>query len=389
MKVRVLRVVTASFVVHWHLNNTLKRISDDFETCVVGQDVSLCQEAFPKIKFKDININRKTSLIEDILAFYSLCKFIIVYKPQIIHSIMPKAGFLASIAGFICRVPIRVHTFTGQTWVAKKGISSYLYYVLDLIINFLNTECLTDSNSQSDFLFENYIRHAGRPLKVLSKGSLSGVDISRFNLEVLLKDAHGLKEQLKIKDEDFVFSYLARKTKAKGALDILLAFHEISLIYPQVHLLFIGPDEDGLISDLKKTKPYLFHRVIELGHVDNPELYLAITNVLCLPSYREGFGSVVIDAAALGVPTIGSRIPGLNDSISDNETGILIKVGDTIELETKMKLMIEKPDLVEQMGYNAKNRVKQYFTADKLYQELKGFYSSCMINNFGSEVYKY
>ncbi len=389
MKVRVLRVVTASFVVHWHLNNTLKRMSDDFETCVVGQDVSLCRDAYPNIKFTDININRKTSLFEDILAFYSLCKFIIIYKPQIIHSIMPKAGLLASIAGFICRVPIRVHTFTGQTWVAKKGISRHVYYVLDLLINFLNTECLTDSNSQSDFLFENYIRHKGKPLKVLSKGSLSGVDISRFNLEILLKNTLELKKQLKIKEEDFVYSFIARKTKAKGALDILIAFHEISLINPQVLLLFIGPDEDGLISDLKKTKPYLFDRVIEFGHVDNPELYLSITDVLCLPSYREGFGSIVIDAAALGVPTIGSRIPGLYDSISDNETGILINAGDTVELVTKMRLMIEKPDLVKEMGFNAKNRVHQYFTADKLYQELKFFYNSCLIEKFGSEVYKY
>ena len=151
-KLKVVRVVTASYVVPWHLKNTLRRMPTDFEVCVVGQDVSKYKDSYPNVKFVDIKINRKTSLISDALALIALCKFFLSYKPDIVHSIMPKAGLLTSLAGFICRVPIRIHTFTGQTWVAKIGLSRYFYYCLDRLINFLNTICLTDSPSQSAFL---------------------------------------------------------------------------------------------------------------------------------------------------------------------------------------------------------------------------------------------
>jgi glycosyltransferase involved in cell wall biosynthesis len=376
MKFRVLRVVTASYVVPWHLNNTLNRITDDFDVSVVGQNVTLNQSNYPKIKFIDIDINRKTNLLADIKALFNLCIIIFKYKPHIIHSIMPKAGFLASLAGVICRVPVRLHTFTGQTWVAKKGFARYIYYFFDVVVNKLNTECLTDSFSQSIFLAENHITNSGRPLHVLSKGSLSGVEISRFNFELNYENRITLRESLGINTDEFVFSFIARKTQAKGALDMLNAFSLISSFYPKTRLLFIGPDEDGKIKKLQLSNPQLFNKVIEIGHVDNHEEYLAITDVLCLPSYREGFGSIVIDAAAMRVPAIGSRIPGLTDSIVENVTGLLFREGNIDEFVKKMILFIENPGLQLELGVNAKNRVDEFFTADKLYFSLKEFYNN-------------
>lgn len=374
MKLKVVRVVTASYVVPWHLSNTLKRMTADFEVCVVGQGVSANKDAFPDVKFVDININRKTSLIADGAALFQLCKFLLAYKPDIVHSIMPKAGLLTAIAGFICRIPVRIHTFTGQTWVAKKGYSRHFYYALDRLINWANTICLTDSISQSAFLMENGISGSGQPLPVLSKGSLSGVEISRFNVANFKEDAEQLRTTLGLEDSYFVFTFLARKTKAKGAIDILKAFAAISPAIPQARLLFVGPDEDGEIALVKKADPQLFENVIEEDHVSNPEVYLAISDVLCLPSYREGFGSIVIDAAAIGVPSIGSRIPGLTDSIADKETGLLFTAGDTKELEELMMTIANSPDLCKTLGENAKKRVEKYFTADQLYLALKEFY---------------
>ena len=88
-KLKVVRVVTASYVVPWHMANTLTRMSEDFEVCVVGQGVSSCQEAFPDVKWVDINIDRKLNPVTDLLAFIDLCRFLLIYKPDIVHSIMP------------------------------------------------------------------------------------------------------------------------------------------------------------------------------------------------------------------------------------------------------------------------------------------------------------
>jgi glycosyltransferase involved in cell wall biosynthesis len=373
-KPKVVRVVTASYVVSWHLANTLKRMPADFEVCVVGQGVSEHSGAFPDIKFIDIGIYRKVNITRDISALFALSRFIRSYRPDIVHSIMPKAGLLAAIAGFVCRVPVRLHTFTGQTWAEKTGLPRYFYCLLDRLVNYLNTVCLTDSFSQSAFLLENGISYAGKALPVLSRGSLSGVDTERFDMARLRGPAEQLRNALGLKQEHFIFAFIARKTRDKGAIDVLKAFASVAATCPEARLLFIGPDEDGEIERLHRTNPEWFANVIEIGHVSNHELYLAITNVLCLPSHREGFGSIVIDAAALGVPAIGSRIAGLVDAIVDGQTGVLFPDGDLDDLARIMREFIGNQQLRRSMGDYARDRVDKYFTADLHYQALKKFY---------------
>lgn len=380
-KLKIVRVITASYVVPWHLHNTLNRISTDFEVCVIGQEVSNNRAAYPNVKFVDIDINRKTSVLADGLALFHLCRFLLSYKPDIIHSVMPKAGLLSALAGFICRVPVRLHTFTGQTWVAKSGYSRHFYYWIDRLINALNTACLTDSFSQSTFLQEHGITNKGEPLAVLSQGSLSGVDVSKFDLSRINNEVQDLKIELAIDDRHFVFAYIARKTQAKGALDILEAFRRIAPDFPHAKLLFVGPDEDGEIAKLLTTNSDLFANVIDVGHVANHEVYLALTDVLCLPSYREGFGSIIIDAAAMGVPAIGSRIPGLTDSISDQKTGLLFSAGNVDELTELMRKFINDSELRKSLGEQAKARVATFFTADKLYEALKDYYLEAVLRS--------
>ncbi len=374
-KLKVVRVVTASYVVPWHLGNTLKRMPEDFEVCVVGQGVSSCRNLYPHVKWVDINIDRKLDPLTDIMALFALCRFFLIYKPDIVHSIMPKSGLLTAIAGFFCRVPVRIHTFTGQVWATNSGMAKALYYAVDKLINALNTLCLTDSPSQSEFLFEHKITNDGRPLPVLLKGSLSGVDISRFDRQILANQADQLRESLKINKSDFVFAFIARKSQDKGSIDVLKAFARVAGVHPYAKLLFIGPDESGgEIERLRKSDPGLFNNVFDIGQVDNHEAYLAITHVLCLPSYREGFGTIVIDAAALAVPALGSNISGLKDSIEDGKTGRLFPAGDIGALSQIMLDAIENPKKYQEMGIAAKVRVDSFFTADLLYGALKALY---------------
>jgi glycosyltransferase involved in cell wall biosynthesis len=377
-KLKVVRVVTSSECVPWHLGNALARAPEDFDVYVVGQDVLRHREKFPGVKFVDVDLDRKVNPMSDLFSLFKLCRVFLKYKPDIVHSIMPKAGLLSAIAGFICRVPVRVHTFTGQVWVTKKGMARAGLYACDRLVNFLNTVCLTDSPSQSLFLFRHKIHRAGKPLPVLSKGSLSGIEMSRFNSQGIGAASASLRKSLGIEPADFVFSFIARKTRDKGAIDIIKSFQEVRKLFPATKLLFVGPDETGgEIEELMRSNPDIFNNVKSVGRVDNHEVYLAISSVLCLPSYREGFGTIVIDAAALGVPTIGSNIVGLVDSIEDGETGILVPAGDLGELAKAMLIFLNNPERRVKMGLAAKHRVEAYFTADQLYGALKNFYFEC------------
>lgn len=374
-RLRILRVVTTSECIPWHLSNTLKRINKDFDVCITGNAVSQYQATYPDIQFIDIHLARKVNIVSDLIALFSLCKLINKYKPDVVHSIMPKAGLLGAIASFICCVPIRIHTFTGQVWATKKGLVRLILKTLDRFVVLLNTTCLTDSPSQSLFLYEQHISLHGRPLPVLSKGSLSGVDVYKFNKARVKVRIIPMKKELGITDKDFVFAFIARKSIDKGAIDVLMAFLKVVQKHPNAKLLFIGPDESGgQVDKVLNADSTLRSHVLNIGTVKNHEDYLAITNVLCLPSYREGFGSIVIDAAAMSVPTIGTNIPGLVDAIDDGETGVLVPPGNIDRLASVMNSFVETTELAIQMGKQARARVEMYFSADILYQELKKIY---------------
>jgi glycosyltransferase involved in cell wall biosynthesis len=376
-KLKVVRVVTASYVVPWHLGNTLRQMPGDFAVTVIGQDVSSNQDAYPGIQWVDIDLNRKISLFADLLSLWKLCRFFRAHQPDIVHSIMPKAGLLAALAGFICRVPIRLHTFTGQTWSNKRPVARFFLYALDRTINTLNTLCLTDSPSQSAFLHRHKISFRGGPLPVLGKGSLSGVDPLRFDDPGRAGLAEALRAELGIGKQDFVFGFIARKSRDKGAIDMVRAFSKLAGLHPEARLLFVGPDESaGELPALKAATPAMFKNVLDIGLVHNHESYLCLCDVLCLPSRREGFGSIVIDGAAARVPTIGSNIVGLVDSIEDGKTGILVPAGDEDSLVQAMRSMMHDRAHCRELGAAARHRVEIAFSADLLYASLKDLYLS-------------
>jgi glycosyltransferase involved in cell wall biosynthesis len=235
--------------------------------------------------------------------------------------------------------------------------------------------CLTDSHSQSKHLLRNGIGIRGEALPVLGRGSLIGVDLRRFDPVRVASNASVTRTSLGLTDEDFVVAYVARKSRDKGALDMLEGFSLAREKAPHMRLLFIGPDEsEGEIESLRKTKPHLFIAVIERDSVSNHEDYLLASNMLCVPSYREGFGSVVIDAAALGRPTVGTRIVGLVDSVADGETGILYPLGQTAQLADVLLMLDSDRGLLDRLGKQARSRAINEFSTEVLTEHLTNFY---------------
>jgi len=371
-KLKVIRVVTASYVVPWHLANTLKRMPADFEVTVVGQGVSAYRDTYPNVRWVDIDLGRKVSLLSDLSALFALCRIFISIKPDIVHSIMPKAGLLTALAGFLCRVPVRMHTFTGQVWATRRGLVRWLYRAVDRLIVALNILSMTDSPSQSAFLLEHGIGHHGNALPVLSRGSLSGVDLARFHPDDGARQR--VRTELGIPDGATVFLYLGRLNRDKGILDIAAAF--ATLGDAEAHLVLAGPDEENVVPEAGGLLHSCRHRVHVTGFVQHPEEYFAAADVFCLPSYREGFGSVVIEAAACGLPAIGTRIPGLVDAIEDGVTGMLFAAGDTAELVECMRGLSAHPEKRRQLGERAMSRAQEYFSAEVLYDALRMQYRS-------------
>ena len=172
-----------------------------------------------------------------------------------------------------------------------------------------------------------------------------------------------------------MLAYIARKTLDKGAIDMLMGFELAKRQAPNLRLLFIGPDEsDGEIERLRECRPELFESVIERGAVTNHDEYLLMSDVLCLPSHREGFGTVVLDAAALGIPSVGSRIVGLVDSIAEDSTGLLFPVGDTQRMADLICELESDREKLRCLGFEARRRVEGNFTSKTMTRLLRDFY---------------
>lgn len=379
-KIKLLRVVTQAEVVPWHLKNFIDRSYNDYDLYIAGNGVSKYKAEYPNVTFMDFDIQRKISFFLDVKATIELVIICIKIRPQIIHSIMPKSGLLTSVAGLIAFVPIRIHTFTGQVWMRKKGISRFFYKMLDKIVFNLNTVCLTDSPSQSEFLSNNGFLVNNKPIPYLGKGSLSGVNLDKFDSKII-KNRNELRNKLNIKEHDFVFVYLARKSIIKGVVELFASFDKLAHL-PNVKLLFIGPDEsEGHLDMLFQQYSSISQSIICLDIVKDHELYLAVSDVLCLPSSSEGFGSVVIEAAALGVPTIGFDIVGLSDSVENNVSGILVPFKDIDKFSEAMSYLYHDKEALKRMKLNAQNRVLKYFSADVIFDYQNKFYKSYVKSN--------
>lgn len=376
-KIVIFRIVTSNYCVSTHLKNTLLRVPENLQFVVIGENVEIFSVDYPSIYFRNIPLKRKFNLLYDLISFIKITYLIYIFKPKVVHSLMTKAGLYSAIISFILRVNIRVHTFTGQIWATRQGFFKLVLKTVDKIICKLNTHCFTDSKSQSEFLFENGISINGKLIPYFLNGSISGVDIHKYNFNNLLTERKKLLNTLNIDDSQFILGYIARKSVDKGCIDILKIFSQIltKTKNKKIKLLFIGPDEsNGVLSKYFEANSLLRENIIDLGFVNNHYNYLSICNLMCLPSYREGFGSIVIDAAAMGVPTVGYKIPGLIDSIADNYSGKLVPFGN-MELFTEIVInFIHNTKKLKQFSINARNYIEEKFDADLVNQELFNFY---------------
>lgn len=313
----------------------------------------------------NIPIERNISLVYDIKALIMLCKILKEKEIEIVHSITPKAGLLTALAAKLANVKHSFHTFTGQVWVGFKGPKLFFFKSLDKLIYILNTECLVDSHSQKSFLIKNKI--VSDRVVVLGKGSISGVDNIKFSPSFSVRSE--LRSELGIPSEAVVFLFLGRITEDKGVLDLVAAF-ELMSQENNAYLLLVGPNE------LRCNIPESKHNIRLVGFTDRPEIYMQASDVFCLPSYREGFGTVVIEAAACGIPALVSDIYGLKDAIEDNVTGVTHRVKCVEDIYEKLDSLALKPEFRLVLGENARKRAIKDFDMEDISMLLIDFYKS-------------
>jgi glycosyltransferase involved in cell wall biosynthesis len=340
------------------------------------------ERLIPDVAYIDIFIERKISPLRDVFSLYKLIALFRRHQFTLVQSITPKAGLLTMLSAWICRVPIRVHVFTGQVWVTRSGFSRWYLKSFDRLIAMLATSVLADSPSQKKILVDEGIASA-RDIQVLADGSICGVDDLKFKPNAEVKKE--IRAQLKIPAEATVALFMGRLKRDKGVLDLASAFGGLDPSFSSLYLVFVGPDEDGLGDQILNLVSFGRNKVRFVGHVDNPEDFIAAADFLCLPSYREGFGLVTIEAAAVGIPTLASRIYGITDAIIDGVTGILHEPGDLSGIAEGLRAMTAIPEARISMGDAAQKRALELFPTTRVVNAQLSFYQS-LIQKYRSHV---
>lgn len=321
--------------------------------------------------FSSVPIVRKVNLFYDFIAVFSLFFLLKKYKIKVLHSIMPKAGLVSMLAGYLAGVPLRIHTFTGQVWVTKRGLYYHFLKFIDTLIAKLATHVLCDSHLQREFLISNGIVGYDK-IKVLGNGSISGIDCNRFSPNSEMRKE--IRRKLNININDIVFLFVGRLNKDKGIFDLLRSFERVFETHKNTHLIIVGPDEenlDVLIEQLRHPCKKSIHRI---DFSNTPENYMASCDVFCLPSYREGFNNSVLESGSVGIPVLASDIIGISDAVIDNETGILHNPGDVNAIYSGMIELATNSDLRFRLGQAARRRVVTSFSQKLVTDEFLKYY---------------
>jgi len=332
------------------------------------------------IRVVSIEMTRMIAPLKDVKSlwnFYKLCK---KEKPMIVHSHTPKAGIVSMLGAKLAGVPIRLHTVAGMPLMEAKGIKRTILDVVEKLTYASATKVYPNSKGLYDFILQNNFAPKSK-LKVIANGSSNGIDTAFFAPEQISDTQKvRLKKELEINDNDFVFVFVGRLVADKGINELVTAFSKLSKEKKNIKILLVGPFESDLdplnnetLEEIKKNK-----NIIAVGYQKDVRPYFAISNILTFPSYREGFPNVVMQAGAMGLPSIVSDINGCNEIIEEGKNGTIIPVKDSNAIYSAMQRMMDDEVFYKQLKSNVREMITSRYEQSLVWNALLEEYNTLL-----------
>lgn len=376
---KILHVVNISFVIPFFLGKQLNYFSEkgneEHIICSYSDELLKFSHQY-NFKYKAFEIERKISISNDIKAVFKTIKYIKDNDIDIVTGHTPKGGFIAMLASFLARVPVRIYFRHGLVYETSHGLKRSLLKNIDRLASLLATKIVCVSPSVYKRSIADKLNSEKKQI-ILSKGTCNGIDVERFNQNSIDKiQINKLKKQYQIADEDFIIGFTGRLVRDKGIIELVEAFWKLKKEHPNIKLLLVGMLEkrDALPSDfVEKIKKD--SSIIKTGYIDYSviELYYSIMDIFVLPSYREGFPTSVLEASSMQIPVITTKVTGCIDSIIDKETGFFVK-HEINELADKIHLLFNSKKMRMDMGKKGREFVVNNFRQEIIWKEIEKLY---------------
>ncbi|RBN49494.1 glycosyltransferase family 1 protein [Flavobacterium psychrolimnae] len=355
------------------LKGQLSFLNEHYEVIAVsGEDHHLHEvRERENVRTENVKIQRNISLLKDLKSLWVLYFLFRKEKPQIVHSITPKAGLLSMLAAKMAGVPIRIHTFTGLIFPEKRGFLQQILILMDCLICF----CATDIFPEGEGVKSDLIKYkiTSKPLKIIANGNVNGIDTAYFSEDqVLLSEREDLKKELGIDSNDFVFIFVGRLVGDKGINELVSVFKEVTYQNKNVKLVLVGPLESDLDRLNSQTLKEIENNdaILSVGFKKDVRTYFAISDALVFPSYREGFPNVVLQSGAMGLPAIVTNINGSNEIIKPGINGLIIEAKDKVALQQAMQELMKDKRLYEILKFNAREFITSRYEQKMVWEHL-------------------
>ena len=338
------------------------------------------------IAVETITMSRKITPFQDLKSLWEMWNFLRKEKPQIVHTHTPKAGIIGMLAARLAGVPHRLHTVAGLPLMEATGVKRKILNFVEKLTYSSATRVYPNSKGLYDFILQNNFTQSNK-LKIIANGSSNGIDTAFFSPDQVTEiEKVTLREKLNIQPDDFVFVFVGRIVSDKGINELIKAFSELQAAENNepagIKLLLVG----GLENDLDPLNPETLAEInqnkdiISVGFQQDVRSFFAIADALVFPSYREGFPNVVMQAGAMGLPSIVSDINGCNEIIIEGENGLIIPSKNVEKLKEKMLTLAKDKNLYTKLKGNSRrmieNRYEQSVVWNALLEEYEGLLQS-------------
>ncbi|CAN5847843.1 glycosyltransferase family 4 protein [soil metagenome] len=325
-----------------------------------------------------VEMLRRISPGRDLAAVARIVRVIRGTRPEIVHAHTPKGGLLGMIAATIARTPVRIYHMRGLPLLGATGNRRRLLRATEQVACRLAHQVYCVSHSVREVAVSEGICPPEK-VKVLLGGSGNGVDAGgRYNPANLDPGTRlETRRRLRIPEDAVVLGFVGRIVRDKGIVELATAWRALRERHPQLHLLLVGPFEPQDPVPVEIETMLRGDPRVHLTGMDweTPPFYAAM-DVAVLPTYREGFPNVPLEAAAMQLPVVATRIPGCIDAVQDGVTGTLVPPRDAAALEAALESYIEDAELRRRYGRAGRERVLREFRQEAiweaLYQEYRG-----------------
>jgi len=377
-KQKLIRITTVPVSLSTLLKGQLRFINQYYNVLAVSSKGNLleCVKKNEGVGIKSVEMSRTISPLKDLKAAWSLYKLFKIEKPLIVHTHTPKAGTVGMLAAKLAGVPLRLHTVAGLPLLEATGNKRKLLNLVEKVTYACATNIYPNSYGLKEIiLYQGFCKD--KKVKVIGEGSSNGIDTSYFSSSRFSEDQKtSLKNNLKIQSNDFVFVFVGRLVSDKGINELVIAFNEIYKENRQVKLLIVGQQEPDLDPLMKETQELINTHpgIISMGYQPDVRLYFAISDALVFPSYREGFPNVVMQAGAMGLPSIVSNINGCNEIIVEGKNGTIIPSKNVPALTKAMETLIRDRDLLTTLKSNARRMIQERYEQQGVWDALLSEY---------------